>query len=117
MLRNAARILSLLAVTHALLPRRSLSRATTTRRRGNPFDEILDALDAMAGASPLSEADLKRGLSGEELAARAAAKEEYEPPADALQKPSVSIFFALLGLFPVAIMVAGIAGGAKPFGL
>ena len=115
MLRKTARALSLLALANALLPPR-----THVRRRGvnaNPFDEILDALDSMVGVSPLSEADMKSGLSSEELAARAAAKAEDAPPADALEKPSVSIFFALLGLFPVAIMVAGLANGAKPFGL
>ena len=102
-------------------PRPGAAAAYTLRRiiapNANPFDEILDALDSMVGVSPLSEADMKSGLTSEELAARAAAKAEDAPPADALEKPSVSIFFALLGLFPVAIMVAGLANGAKPFGL
>ena len=110
-------LLPLFIMTHALVP----SPRTRIRRvvapYANPFDEILDALDSMVGVSPLSEADMKSGLSSEELAARAAAKAEDAPPADALEKPSVSIFFALLGLFPVAIMVAGLANGAKPFGL
>ena len=110
-------LLALFIMTHALVP----SPRTRIRRvvapNANPFDEILDALDSMVGVSPLSEADMKSGLTSEELAARAAAKAEDAPPADALEKPSVSIFFALLGLFPVAIMVAGLANGAKPFGL
>ena len=116
MLRSAARTLSLLALANALAPPRNHMRRVVTPN-ANPFDEILDALDSMVGVSPLSEADMKSGLTSEELAARAAAKAEDAPPADALEKPSVSIFFALLGLFPVAIMVAGLANGAKPFGL
>ena len=115
--RQMRALLPLIIVTHALVP----SPRTRIRRvvapNANPFDEILDALDSMVGVSPLSEADMKSGLTSEELAARAAAKAEDAPPADALEKPSVSIFFALLGLFPVAIMVAGLANGAKPFGL
>ena len=117
MLRTAARALSLLALANALAPPRNHVRRRGVAPRANPFDEILDALDSMVGVSPLSEADMKSGLTSEELAARAAAKAEDAPPADALEKPSVSIFFALLGLFPVAIMVAGLANGAKPFGL
>ena len=110
-------MLPLVIVTHALAPPRSHIRRRAVTPNANPFDEILDALDSMVGVSPLSEADMKSGLTSEELAARAAAKAEDAPPADALEKPSVSIFFALLGLFPVAIMVAGLANGAKPFGL
>jgi len=117
MLRKSARALSLLALANALAPPRNHMRRRGVTPNANPFDEILDALDSMVGVSPLSEADMKSGLSSEELAARAAAKAEDAPPADALEKPSVSIFFALLGLFPVAIMVAGLANGAKPFGL
>jgi len=117
MLRKTARALSLLALANALLPPRNHVRRRVATPNANPFDEILDALDSMVGVSPLSEADMKSGLTSEELAARAAAKAEDAPPADALEKPSVSIFFALLGLFPVAIMVAGLANGAKPFGL
>ena len=110
-------LLPLIIVTHALVPPRTHVRRRRVAPNANPFDEILDALDSMVGVSPLSEADMKSGLTSEELAARAAAKAEDAPPADALEKPSVSIFFALLGLFPVAIMVAGLANGAKPFGL
>ena len=110
-------LLPLFIVTHALVPPPRTRLRRITAPNANPFDEILDALDSMVGVSPLSEADMKSGLSSEELAARAAAKAEDAPPADALEKPSVSIFFALLGLFPVAIMVAGLANGAKPFGL
>ena len=110
-------LLPLFIVTHALVPPRTHVRRRVVAPNANPFDEILDALDSMVGVSPLSEADMKSGLTSEELAARAAAKAEDAPPADALEKPSVSIFFALLGLFPVAIMVAGLANGAKPFGL
>ena len=117
MLRKTARALSLLALANALLPPRNHVRRRVATPNANPFDEILDALDSMVGVSPLSEADMKSGLTSEELAARAAAKAEDAPPADALEKQSVSIFFALLGLFPVAIMVAGLANGAKPFGL
>ena len=90
-------------------PRRQL------RRRANPVDEILAALDTMVGVSPLSEADLKSGDA--DLARRAEENTRAAPADDALEKPSVSIFFALLGAFPVAIMVAGLANGAKPFGL
>ena len=110
-------LLPLIIVTHALVPPPRSHMRRIAAPRANPFDEILDALDSMVGVSPLSEADMKSGLTSEELAARAAAKAEDAPPADALEKPSVSIFFALLGLFPVAIMVAGLANGAKPFGL
>ena len=110
-------LLPLIIVTHALVPPPRNNMRRIAAPRANPFDEILDALDSMVGVSPLSEADMKSGLTSEELAARAAAKAEDAPPADALEKPSVSIFFALLGLFPVAIMVAGLANGAKPFGL
>ena len=110
-------LLPLFIVTHALVPPRTHVRRRVVAPNANPFDEILDALDSMVGVSPLSEADMKSGLTSEELAARAAAKAEGAPPADALEKPSVSIFFALLGLFPVAIVVAGLANGAKPFGL
>jgi len=84
--------------------------------RANPFDEVLDALDSLVGVSPLSEADLKDS-SGVDLQRRAEAKERSAPPPDALEKPSVSVFFGLLGLFPVLLMVAGLANGAKPFGL
>ena len=110
-------LLPLVIVTHALAPPPRTRIRRVVAPNANPFDEILDALDSMVGVSPLSEADMKSGLTSEELAARAAAKAEDAPPADALEKPSVSIFFALLGLFPVAIMVAGLANGAKPFGL
>ena len=117
MLWQMRALLPLAIVTHALAPPRTRIRRRVVNTMANPFDEILDALDSMVGVSPLSEADMKSGLTSEELAARAAAKAEDAPPADALEKPSVSIFFALLGLFPVAIMVAGLANGAKPFGL
>ena len=64
-------LLPLFIMTHALVP----SPRTRIRRvvapNANPFDEILDALDSMVGVSPLSEADMKSGLSSEELSARA----------------------------------------------
>ena len=116
MRRTLLRVLLVATSALAFAPPPGRHRASL-RVYKNPFDEILDALDSMVGVSPLSEADMKSGLTSEELAARAAAKAEDAPPADALEKPSVSIFFALLGLFPVAIMVAGLANGAKPFGL
>ena len=97
----------------------------TNRRRGgrrppvaaakNPFDEILDALDAMVGVSPLSESDLK--ADGADLEARARDRAAVEPPADALEKPSVAVFFFALGAAPVLLLLAGVLGGARPFNL
>ena len=109
------RFLLLLVATSALAfaPPPYRQRASL-RVYKNPFDEILDALDTMVGVSPLSEADLKDGDA--DLAARAEAKESVAPPGDALEKDSVAVFFALLGV-PIAIMIAGLAGGARPFGL
>ena len=109
-------LLPLFIVTHALVPPPRTRLRRIVAPRANPFDEILDALDSMVGVSPLSEADMKSGLTSEELAARAAAKAEDAPPPTRSRKPRCR-FFALLGLFPVAIMVAGLANGAKPFGL
>ena len=65
--------------------------------------------------SPLSEADLKDKST--DLQKRAAERDAVAPPEDALEKPSVSVFFALLGIFPILILIAGLLGGAKPFNL
>jgi hypothetical protein len=114
-------------------------------------DEILDALDTMAGVSPLTETDLLRtgnaaaaafdrkedqtlssSLSKIEvqqqqqqqdqqqtswLLERQAQRELVAPPADALQKPSVSVFFALLGIIPCLLLLYAVSfGGIRPFG-
>ena len=82
-------------------------------RRDDPRG--LSAKVAGAGSEPLRQ----RGghLRRVRAAARAEAKESVAPPEDALEKDSVAVFFALLGAFPIAIMIAGLAGGARPFGL
>jgi len=114
MRRTLLRVLLVATSALAFAPPPGRHRASL-RVYKNPFDEILDALDTMVGVSPLSEADLKDGDA--DLAARAEAKESVAPPEDALEKDSVAVFFALLGAFPIAIMIAGLAGGARPFGL
>ena len=83
-------------------------------REPNFVNEILDALDTMAGVSPLSEADLKMDT---DLMERAAARQEREPPADALQKPSVTVFFSLLFLIPSLLILAAVMNGFRPLGL
>jgi len=88
-----------------------------TARFKGPVDEVLDALDAMVGVSPLSEADLKDGAPAADLERRARAREDAAPPPDALEKPSVAIFFACLGIAPLLGLLAGLANGARPFGL
>ena len=59
-------LLPLIIVTHALVPPPRTRLRRIVAPRANPFDEILDALDSMFGVSPLSEADMKSGLSSEE---------------------------------------------------
>jgi hypothetical protein len=52
------------------------------------------------------------------LLERQAQREQVAPPPDALQKPSVSIFFALLGIIPSLLLLYAVSfGGIKPFGL
>jgi hypothetical protein len=146
-----------------------ITAATSTKvamkKKKNFADEILDALDTMAGVSPLTETDLKRSLppqpgsntnaagavvdsirnsksastrytstnrnqvdqqqqqqqqqaDAEWLLERQAQRELVAPPKDALQKPSVSIFFALLGIVPCLLLLYAVSfGGIKPFGL
>ena len=78
-------------------------------------DEILDALDTMMGVSPLAETDLKSSSPDLEQAQRR--REAQSPPEDALQKPSVAIFFALLGLVPAILSIYAVQHGFRPFGL
>ena len=84
------------------------------------MEEILDALDTMAGVSPLSEADLKDDsvTTAEDLVKRAQERDKMAPPSDSLQKPSVIIFFALLGIVPSVLFLAAVQSGAvRPLGL
>jgi hypothetical protein len=117
----------------AVLPK---TKFALNNKKKNFADEILDALDTMAGVSPLTETDLKQQqqqqqginnksknandeiLQQEWLLARQAQREQVAPPKDALQKTSVSIFFALLGVIPsLLLLYAASFGGIKPFGL
>ena len=81
-----------LALTLVPVERRVAARAPPRRRgvvvRGNPFDEILDALDTMVGVSPLSEADLKDPSAN--LVKRQQEKEVDAPPEDSLVRCPVS---------------------------
>ena len=88
---------------------------TTHIHAKNFFDEILDGLDTMAGISPLAESDLKGG--DVDLVKRAKERDEAAPPPDALKKPSVSIFFFLLGFVPVVLSILAINAGFRPLGL
>ena len=94
-----------------------LERVWSDHVKTNPWDVTVHkyGLGDTTRTILLSEADLKDGDA--DLAARAEAKESVAPPEDALEKDSVAVFFALLGAFPIAIMIAGLAGGARPFGL
>lgn len=105
---------------------RATAAATTTtslygsNKEKSFVDEILDALDAMAGVAPFSEADLKQnGINNEDdgLVQRAKEREEQAPPDDALSKKSVFAFFALLGIIPNLLLLAAVMSGVKPFGL
>lgn len=89
--------------------------ARLQQQKKNAVDEILDALDTMMGVSPLAETDLKSSSSDWEKAQRR--REEQSPPEDALQKPSVAIFFALLGLVPAILSIYAVQHGFRPFGL
>ena len=81
----------------------------------NFIDEILDGLDTMSGVSPLSESDLKG--DNVDLVKRTEERDEVAPPSDALKKPSVSIFFFLLGFVPVVLSALAINAGFRPLGL
>ena len=94
---------------HALMPQ------LWAGQRKNAVDEILDALDTLAGVSPLSEADLRD--SNVDLVQRVEERTNAAPPSDALQKPSVAVFFFLLGMVPVVLMVTAVNAGVRPFGL
>ena len=79
-------------------------------------DEILDALDTMAGVSPLSETDLKD--TNVNWVQRATERNQVAPPKDALQKPSVLVFFTLLGLVPSLLFLYAVQSGAiRPLNL
>lgn len=85
-------------------------------KKKNFVDEILDALDTMAGVSPLSEEDLKDASAN--LIQRAEQRKKVAPPKDALQKPSVAVFFALLGIIPSLLFLYAVQSGAiRPFNL
>lgn len=109
---SAAFVSPLCSLTRAT----SQSRVTTCcRGKKNFVDEILDGLDTMAGVSPLSEADLKDDSI--DLVQRAQERKDMAPPSDALQKPSVVVFFALLGIIPSLLFIAAIKSGVRPLGL
>ncbi|KAJ8609174.1 hypothetical protein CTAYLR_008418 [Chrysophaeum taylorii] len=95
-------------------------RQHSVRLRKSPADEILDALDSMFGVG-LSETDLKDEeafRSDAFLRERQAQRDGVAPGDDALDKPSVTIFFALLGFFPIAFMSAAMTSGlVDPFHL
>ena len=93
-------LLPLVIVTHALCAAAYTTSTNSCAPNANPFDEILGRRLHGRRVSPLSEADMKSGSTSEEPAARAAAKAEDAPPADALEKPSVSIFFGVTRLLP-----------------
>ena len=95
---------------------RPSTQLSNNNNNANFVTEILDALDTMAGVSPFSEADLKT-LPPEQLSETTQQRTSQAPPPDALAKPSVSIFFFLLGLFPCVVFVAAVQSGIKPFGL
>jgi hypothetical protein len=89
-------------------------------RGKNVVDEILDALDTMLGVSPLAETDLKSPSSNEtDFWERAQQRRALlDPPVDALQKPSVAIFFAFLAIVPAFLSIYAIQQlGVRPFGL
>lgn len=94
---------------------RPFTKAATSFPAKNFADEILDALDTMVGVSPLSEEDLK--TENVNLVQRAEERNEAAPPSDALQKPSVAVFFAILAIIPVILSFAAIKSGVRPFGL
>jgi hypothetical protein len=90
----------------------------------NVVEEILDALDTMLGISPLGETDLKSSSASstsnnEDFLERAQQRREQQlPPVDALGKPSVAIFFALLAIIPAILSIYAIQVlGVRPFGL
>ena len=98
-------------------PKMSMQRRSTHRKlpAKNFIDEILDGLDTMTGVSPLSESDLKG--DNVDLVKRAEERDEVAPPSDALKKPSVSIFFFLLGFVPLVLSTLAIKAGFRPLGL
>jgi hypothetical protein len=88
----------------------------------NFVEEILDALDTMLGISPLGETDLKSLASSSDnndfLERAQQRREQQLPPVDALGKPSVAIFFALLAIIPAFLSIYAIQVlGVRPFGL
>lgn len=85
------------------------------KKSQNFADEILDALDTMLGLSPLAETDLKSSFQDLEKAQKL--REQLRPPEDALQKPSVAVFFALLAIIPALFSIYAIQHGVRPFGL
>mmetsp|Transcript_13988 Transcript_13988/g.18235 ORF Transcript_13988/g.18235 Transcript_13988/m.18235 type:complete len:172 (-) Transcript_13988:414-929(-) len=106
----------------------SLLLLQSRNSKGKNFvEEILDALDTMVGVSPFSEADLKDSAAAasnnnnvnnnDDLVQRVQRRSEMAPPSDALDKPSVAIFFAILGLLPCIFFVAAVKSGIRPFGL
>jgi hypothetical protein len=83
-------------------------------------NEILDGLDTMMGVSPLSEADLKDDKNTPQndfLMKRMKERQDVAPPSDALQKPAVIVFFALLGIIPTLLSIAALQAGVRPFNL
>jgi hypothetical protein len=91
----------------------------------NFVEEILDALDTMLGISPLGETDLKSlssssaSSNNQDFLEQAQQRREQQlPPVDALGKPSVAIFFALLAIIPAFLSIYAIQVlGVRPFGL
>ena len=90
------------------------------------IDEILDGLDTMVGVSPLSEEDLKNDSANNSnnndtnmdyLQKRMEERDKVAPPSDALQKPSVAIFFTILALVPILLSIAALRAGVRPFNL
>jgi len=89
--------------------------------QANPISEIVDALDKMLGVAELSETDLKdsRSASSETfLKERQEARARKAPAQDALNAPSVAIFFGLVGLLPLLAFFLSVQSGlVHPFGL
>jgi len=101
------------------------AKTTLSAAKKNFVDEIFDALDTMMGVSPLAETDLKETNQANEegsetmerLLQRVQKREELAPPDDALSKPSVAIFFALLGVIPSLLFLSAVSSGFRPLGL
>jgi hypothetical protein len=107
---------SLFAPCAANREERRTWRLAAKKKKKNFVDEVLDALDTMVGVSPLSEEDLKDASAN--LIIRAEQRNKVAPPKDALQKPSVAVFFALLGIIPSLLFLYAVQSGAiRPFNL